>query len=201
MEDYALESAPAVLQEPQQTSSPGHKRVNSDETERPSSAQRGRDDSEEHLETEAENDVLDEEEADPALRIADFDWGDLHERYHDAIKKSSREEEALMQEWASLMEYFQIWANSGHEHETDRTFRRHALSANAMLRVSADRTQAPDEDDVRSKRRKRFGGKKKPLQVLQLSPLVHVLMKSDVNVVRAFESALNLLKQNTMFRS
>lgn len=105
MEDDASKSAPAASQEPQQTPNhPRHKRVNSDETERPASAQRRRDGSEERSNAEAEQDVVDEEEADPAVRIADFDWSELHERYHNAIKKSGLEEEELMQEWASLME-------------------------------------------------------------------------------------------------
>lgn len=105
MEEDASKSAHAVSQELQQTPNrPRHEREISNETERPGSAQRGRDDSEERLNIEAGEDALDEEEADPAVQIADFDWDDLHERYHDAIKKTSREEEALMQEWAGLME-------------------------------------------------------------------------------------------------
>ncbi|KAH6637926.1 hypothetical protein C7974DRAFT_411382 [Boeremia exigua] len=169
MEDDAVKSEPEAPQDQQQSPSrPRHKRVNTDETERPASAQQSRDDTQEHAGAETEENISDDdEEADPAVQIANFDWDDLHRRYHAAIKECSQEEQELMQEWRSLMEYFAIWANSGHEHETDRTFRR--LQTRTMY--------VKNEENKLEETRNHY-----------------------ISVVRAFESALNLLRRNVAFR-
>lgn len=78
------------------------RRVSTGETERPPSAQQARGDADVAFDTSEDNE-MEEEDSDPADRIADFDWEDLHTRYHEAIKKCSEDEEALMQEWESLM--------------------------------------------------------------------------------------------------
>ncbi|KAG9204030.1 hypothetical protein G6514_001666 [Epicoccum nigrum] len=98
MEDIAVKTdvdAPHNLQES------GHKRVNSDATERPTSAQRDRD---QQSDSESKHSASDDEDADPANEIDPYDWDNLHERYHDAINECNREEKELMDEWASLME-------------------------------------------------------------------------------------------------
>lgn len=107
MEDDGPKSEPAAPQQLEQTPNrPRHKRIRSDETERPASAQHNEHEDHEDVEEgeEEEQNVLDPNEADPSAQIADFDWASLHERYHDTIKKCSQDEEELMQEWASLME-------------------------------------------------------------------------------------------------
>ncbi|KAF3040627.1 hypothetical protein E8E11_005498 [Didymella keratinophila] len=85
MDDSASKSEPAAPQEGQQSRDvqtprrSKHKRVDSDSTERPASAQRdGRDGSSEHSDVEAELDPSDED-ADPAEPIVNFDWDELHE--------------------------------------------------------------------------------------------------------------------------
>ncbi|KAJ4335381.1 hypothetical protein N0V87_006170 [Didymella glomerata] len=110
MDNPASKSEPAAPQEQQQSQDvqmlkrSKHKRVNSDSTERPASAQRDRrDDSIEHSDVEAGPDLVDED-ADPADPIVVFDWQDLHVRYHQAINRCSQEEAELMNEWSSLME-------------------------------------------------------------------------------------------------
>lgn len=111
MDDPASKSEPVAPQEQQQAPDvqqtpkrPKHKRVNSDDTERPASAQRDRrDGSVERSDVEAELDHSDED-ADPAEPIADFDWQGLHEEYHAAINQCSQEEAELMHEWSGLME-------------------------------------------------------------------------------------------------
>lgn len=104
-DDLALKSEPAAPQNTQQTPKRlKHKRVNSDDTERPASAQRDCDESEEHSDIEAEQGLSDDEDADPAVQITNFDWEDLHQRYHEAINQCNLEEAELMEEWASLME-------------------------------------------------------------------------------------------------
>lgn len=156
-----------------------HKRVNSDDTARPASAQQNRDDSAEHSDAEAELEVSDDEATDPAVQIANFDWDDLHRRYHAMISTYSHEEAVLMDEWANLMEvlpcpsllhsaaqltsmqYFRVWANSGHDHETDRTFQRYvsaAVSLNRDTRLIKSRLQTRtmyvqnEENELENKR-------------------------------------------------
>ena len=51
-----------------------------------------------------------------------------------------------------MLQYFHIWANSGHNHQTDRTFQRCA-AANVYCFTSANDRQAANQDDVCSKRR------------------------------------------------
>jgi hypothetical protein len=141
-----MHSPPQVKPEPPATqvdeaTKPPLGRVNSEETERPPSAQQVHRDSDEH----ADEDEDDEEEldSDPAEKIADFDWNALHERYHQVMDGCHDAEGELAQEWESLMnvqlhissilpmltslKYFRIWAESGHAHETDRTFQRYVL--------------------------------------------------------------------------
>lgn len=81
------------------------RRVGSDATQRPASAQQPRhDDSDEpsSADSEAEAEV-EEDDSDPAHRIDHFDWDDLHHRYHEAMKTCHGEEAALTEEWESLM--------------------------------------------------------------------------------------------------
>ncbi|KAF1948800.1 hypothetical protein CC80DRAFT_421722 [Byssothecium circinans] len=100
------------------------KRAGSGETERPPSAQQ--------LNTAATNEVVDlgeevesqEDDWDPGEEIEEFDWNALHERYHTAINQASDEEGKLAEEWASLMDFFRVWAEAGHSQETDRSYSR-----------------------------------------------------------------------------
>ncbi|UPX11781.1 uncharacterized protein EKO05_0002369 [Ascochyta rabiei] len=100
----APKSETAAPQDGQQTpKQPQHNRIASDDTERPASAQRIHDDSEEHSDIEVEPESSEIEDTDPAMQIAGFDWNGLHERYHAAIDGCSQEEAALMEEWSNLM--------------------------------------------------------------------------------------------------
>jgi len=84
-----------------ETSRPVVKRVDSDETERPPSAQQRHDD-----ESDERSDAMSEDDPaidDPAHRLSAFDWNDLHARYHAAISKCQGEENELMQEFQNLM--------------------------------------------------------------------------------------------------
>lgn len=86
-----------------QNSRLSHRRVGSDETERPHSAQQTQHDTDSHISETSEEEESDEDDSDPAHRIGDFDWEDLHHRYHEAMKVCHGEEAALMEEWESLM--------------------------------------------------------------------------------------------------
>ncbi|KAF2132940.1 hypothetical protein P153DRAFT_364194 [Dothidotthia symphoricarpi CBS 119687] len=134
-------------------------RVSTGETERPPSAQPIQGDADGSPDT-SEDDEMGEDN-DPAEKIVDFDWEELHARYHEAINKCHEGDAALMQEWESLMSYFRIWAEAGHEHETSRTYSR-LQTRSAYVQNSEEKLE---------KTRKHY-----------------------TNVVRAFESALNLLK-------
>ena len=102
-----MDNAPHFKSEPPATqideaSKPPLRRVSSDETERPPSAQQAQGDAHDHVH---ESDEEDEEEldSDPAETIADFDWDALHERYHNAMNGCHEQEGELAQEWESLM--------------------------------------------------------------------------------------------------
>lgn len=84
-----------------QPSRPVVKRVESDETERPPSAQQRHEDaSEVPSDPSSEDDPIDD---DPAQKPSDFNWNDLHARYHAAINKCQGEENESMQEFQNLM--------------------------------------------------------------------------------------------------
>ncbi|XPS70357.1 hypothetical protein M3J09_002578 [Ascochyta lentis] len=158
----ASNSEPVAPHDAQQTPErPEYKRINSDDTARPASAQHDRDNSEEHSDIEAEHESSENEDSDPATQIANFDWNRLHDQYHIAINNCSQEEAKLMQDWSNLMEFFRVWAESGHAQETDRTFQRLQTRTKFVLH---------EEQKLEDKR------------------------NHYINVVRAFESALNLLK-------
>jgi hypothetical protein len=101
-ENMDIKSEPPAAQL-DEASKPPLRRVSSEETERPPSAQQvRRDDASEH-DDEMKEDEEEEVDSDPAEKIVDFDWNDLHERYHQAMKECHEEEEQLAQEWQSLM--------------------------------------------------------------------------------------------------
>ena len=97
------------IQDTQAVGSPSLRRTNSNETERPLSAQRLQDDTDDPVHAKSEADE-EEEESGPADRIEDFDWEDLHHRYHEAMKNCHGEEAALMQEWEGLMDVLCLFA-------------------------------------------------------------------------------------------
>lgn len=85
-----------------ESSRPSLRRVSSDETERPPSAQQVHNDTDEQVSTSGEDDS-EAEDSSPSERIVDFDWNDLHERYHKAINKCQGQETELIEEWETLM--------------------------------------------------------------------------------------------------
>ncbi|KAJ4372151.1 hypothetical protein N0V83_003924 [Neocucurbitaria cava] len=141
---------------------PSLRRVSSEDTERPPSAQQLDRDRGEQADA-SDSDGLEDDENDPADKIADFDWDDLHERYHQAVDKCHGQETELMQEWETLMTFFRTWAQSGHQHETDRTY----------SRLRTRMTYVQHSEANLEKTRNHY-----------------------ISVVRAFESALNLLRAN-----
>jgi hypothetical protein len=78
------------------------RRVSSDETERPPSAQRTKDEVNDQADADT-GEQSEDDDSDPADRIENFDWEDLQLRYHQAMKDCHNEESELMQEWENLM--------------------------------------------------------------------------------------------------
>jgi hypothetical protein len=81
---------------------PPLKRLGSDDTERPPSAQQHADGSD-YVDDDDDEEEEEELESDPAEKLIDFDWESLMQRYHDAMQVCHDEEGQLMQEWESLM--------------------------------------------------------------------------------------------------
>jgi hypothetical protein len=119
-----MDNGPGSEPEPSQKqdapgSRPLHRRVDSDETERPTSAQQTQHDADDHTSEDSEGESEDDD-SDPAHRIDGFDWEDLHRRYHEAMKACHGEEAALMEEWESLMTV--IFAAPKYKQEMIMTF-------------------------------------------------------------------------------
>lgn len=105
-----MENGPGPKSEPAsqnpEAPRPPLRRVSSEETERPPSAQQSnkdlyRDEEEDEVgEKESDEDEID---SDPAVQIDAFDWDQLHQRYHDAMNNCHTHEGELTQEWESLM--------------------------------------------------------------------------------------------------
>jgi hypothetical protein len=106
-----MDDAPGPKSEPAsqnpEAPRPPLRRVSSEETERPPSAQQSNKnfDREDEEEDDVDEKDTDEEEidSDPAVQIDAFDWDQLHQRYHDAMNGCHTHEEELTQEWESLM--------------------------------------------------------------------------------------------------
>lgn len=60
----------------------------------------------EEEEEEEEEEDEPEEDIDPAEKISDFDWDELHARYHEAMNQADIEEQKAFKEWAHLMEVY-----------------------------------------------------------------------------------------------
>jgi hypothetical protein len=50
-----------------------------------------------------ENDKIDSVDPDPKVKIPDFDWADLEQRYHDMVKERAKVEDGLYKEFDSLI--------------------------------------------------------------------------------------------------
>jgi hypothetical protein len=101
VDDTAQFKAEPPMAQNDQVSKPPLRRVTSDETERPPSAQQ----LQRHVDADDDEDENDDDniDSDPAETIIDFDWGGLHQRYHDAMQNCHVHEDELAQEWENLM--------------------------------------------------------------------------------------------------
>ncbi|KAK8218167.1 hypothetical protein IWZ01DRAFT_139589 [Phyllosticta capitalensis] len=65
-----------------------------------------------------------EEDIDPSEPLPAMDWPHLQERYHRSMGERNEAERELYKEFADLINYFNIWAQTSTIHETDRSFAR-----------------------------------------------------------------------------
>ena len=87
-----------------ETQSPTNQRDSREEDRPPSGQQAQQAPIVDTPEIKEDGDMDSDEDVDPADQIDDFDWNDLHEKYHIAMNKASAQEQALMQEFAQLMD-------------------------------------------------------------------------------------------------
>jgi hypothetical protein len=99
-----FKSEPPATKKTEEASKPQAplRRVSSEETERPPSAQQiQRDDS---ISSENDEEPDDQDiDSDPAAPVVGFDWDELHRKYHDAMDTCHVEEAQLTDDWESLM--------------------------------------------------------------------------------------------------
>ncbi|TLD07939.1 hypothetical protein E2P81_ATG10563 [Venturia nashicola] len=65
-----------------------------------------------------------DEDREPADSIAPFDWMELESRYHQQMHQYGAQEQELYGSFSELCNYFYVWAETGHGHEVDRSFKR-----------------------------------------------------------------------------
>lgn len=113
-DQYRPKSEPPVTQN-DDAARPSHRRVSSEDTERPPSGQQVRKDSDQ--DEEENDDEMEEDDSDcnPAEKIKDFDWNELHGRYHEAMDQCHTQEGELAEEWESLMNVLLHFACLGHD--------------------------------------------------------------------------------------
>ncbi|KAK3054456.1 hypothetical protein LTR09_004725 [Extremus antarcticus] len=64
------------------------------------------------------------EMSDPSERIEDFDWENHETRYHKKMDEFRNSENEIIDEFQSLCQYFNVWAQAGADHEVERSFKR-----------------------------------------------------------------------------
>lgn len=56
--------------------------------------------------------------------LSSFDWDELEARFEKAIADANQDEGALMEEFAALVKYFNIWAATASTHDNERAAKR-----------------------------------------------------------------------------
>lgn len=115
-----------------------------------------------HVEVDQEPTARDQEssdeDAEPADQIATFDWMELETRYHRQMEHYAAEEQDLYRSFSELCgvmhallaaiaifakptQYFYVWAETGHAHEVERSFKRYRPSLEYL--ITAQDTDVP----------------------------------------------------------
>ncbi|KAI1392824.1 uncharacterized protein F4822DRAFT_392328 [Hypoxylon trugodes] len=56
--------------------------------------------------------------------LAAFDWDDFHERYTKALEEADAQEKQLLEEFDTLIKYFNVWASASSAHDNERAVKR-----------------------------------------------------------------------------
>ncbi|KAK5677921.1 hypothetical protein LTS10_009804 [Elasticomyces elasticus] len=79
-------------------------------------------------ETTIPDDVSSEEDdpmtEEPDVKIVDFNWTDLEERYHKRMGELSATEDEIYAEFNDLCNFFGVWASTSQTHEVSRSYKR-----------------------------------------------------------------------------
>ncbi|KAI0877674.1 hypothetical protein GGS24DRAFT_446371 [Hypoxylon argillaceum] len=56
--------------------------------------------------------------------LAPFDWEDFDDRYEKALQEADDNEKQMLQEFAQLVKYFNVWASASSAHDNERAAKR-----------------------------------------------------------------------------
>ncbi|KAI1174055.1 hypothetical protein F4777DRAFT_580343 [Nemania sp. FL0916] len=56
--------------------------------------------------------------------LAPFDWEDFEDRYEKALQEADDKEKQMLEEFAQLVKYFNIWASASSAHDNERAVKR-----------------------------------------------------------------------------
>ncbi|KAH0351149.1 hypothetical protein KCU81_g2270, partial [Aureobasidium melanogenum] len=88
-----------------------------------------------HDQNSPSSDQHDEEEAtDPQEEMDPFDWQKLETEYFNAMAQCKEEEDAHLQEFASLSQFFGVWAETISGHEQKRSHQRLRTQSSFVMR-------------------------------------------------------------------
>ncbi|KAF2967489.1 hypothetical protein GQX73_g6112 [Xylaria multiplex] len=56
--------------------------------------------------------------------LAPFDWEDFKDRYEKALQEADEKEKQMLEEFAQLVKYFNVWASASSTHDNERAMKR-----------------------------------------------------------------------------
>lgn len=56
--------------------------------------------------------------------LAPFDWEDFEDRYEKALQEADEREKQMLEEFAQLVKYFNVWASASSTHDNERATKR-----------------------------------------------------------------------------
>lgn len=61
----------------------------------------------------------------PGGHLSSFDWDDLEARFEKALADANEHEQALLEEFGDLVQYFKVWASTASAHDNERAAKRY----------------------------------------------------------------------------
>lgn len=62
----------------------------------------------------------------PGSNLDLFDWDDLETRFEKALTDANQNEQAMLDEFESLIKYFNVWASTASAHDNERAAKRYS---------------------------------------------------------------------------